>query len=259
MREPTKATICGDWHGRATWGREQIIRAGLVGSDALIVVGDFGYWVDSLPTTHFLMTVNEQARESGVDLYFLDGNHEDHSRLVGLVDADEPVPLPHYSNITYLPRGFRWEWWGKTFMSVGGAPSVDKDWRTEGLDWWPAEELTDAQVERCCRAGDVDVVLAHDCPTGVFIPNDIGDGIEFRPSEYWPDEAIHRSNRHRAKMAAIADAVQPSLWINGHYHVPFHGQRGEMNVVILNCDGSNFVEHCFVMERNFAAAWSRLR
>lgn len=254
LPEPDVLRVCGDWHGATRWAKCQITDAGLVGTlgekrTAILVVGDFGYWVDNEFTEEFLSTVSREAGEWGIDLYFLDGNHEDHTRIAAL-DQTRPAALPDHPGITYLPRGARWSWWGKTFMAVGGAPSVDKHHRVEGRDWWPGEELTDEQVQHCTREGRVDVVLAHDCPTGVDIPR-VGDGIAFTPSTWWPDEAIRRSNAHRERMARIADAVSPAMWVHGHYHVAYARQRGPTAVRGLDCNGSNWADHTLTLTREY--------
>ena len=137
LPEPDVLRVCGDWHGATRWAKAQITDAGLVGNlnekrTAILVVGDFGYWVDNEFTEEFLSTVSREAQEWDIDLYFLDGNHEDHTRIAAL-DQTKPTALPDHPGITYLPRGVRWSWWGQTFMAVGGAPSVDKHHRVENV------------------------------------------------------------------------------------------------------------------------------
>ena len=45
--------------------------------------------------------------------------------------------------------------------------SLDRAVRTEGVDWFPAEEITDAQEAAVIAAGHADVLVSHDCPSGV--------------------------------------------------------------------------------------------
>jgi predicted phosphodiesterase len=244
--DPKRIMVSGDWHGNTHFALESITYAAEQGGcDVMIQVGDFGFWTDTGATRMYLDRVQGAARRAGIRLYWLDGNHEDHSRRAEFNDSGRP-------NVIYLPRGFRWTWWGKRFMSVGGAVSVDKRDRTPGRSWWPEEELTEDELAYACRDDKttVDVVFAHDCPLGVDIPG-IGPDNDHRPTGAppgWPPDVLAHADFHRGKMKVIADKMQPELWIHGHYHIPYRLQSGKTTFIGLGCDTHLWLEltSCFI-------------
>lgn len=272
MPEPTKLLIAGDWHGNTGWARSVIQYAAHRGCDTIVQCGDFGFWCDTPETTRFLSSLQADLDEYEMRLYWVDGNHEDHDRIArGWRGAPPTVPAltAGYDRIWYLPRGYRWQWFGKTWMAVGGAVSVDRLDRTEGKSWWPAETLTDEQIAHCCRPGQVDVIVAHDCPLGIDIP---GVGADFDPecdpTRGWRVSALIEANHHRAKLRRIWDATGATYLYHGHYHVGYerHGHRlwratgtgGQTvqavptRVVGLDCDGSRARDHLrIVTEKDF--------
>lgn len=240
--DPVKVMVSGDWHGNTAFALASITYAAEQGCDVLIQVGDFGFWPYSYGKM-YLDRVQGAARRSGIRLYWLDGNHEDHSRKAEFNDANRP-------NVVHLARGFRWTWWGKRFMAVGGAVSPDKRDRIQGRSWWPEEELTEAELVYACRDDktSVDVIFAHDCPLGVDIPT-IGPCNEERPGPPpFPLDVLAHCDFHRGKMKVIWEQLQPELWVHGHYHIPYKSQIGKTTFIGLHCDQSLFVERacCFL-------------
>ena len=225
--------LVGDLHGNATRGVAAIEYAFSHGADTIIQLGDFGLWPgwkNSLkPGYAFLDRLNTKLAALDMDLQWLDGNHEDHGAIAEWISdygSEAPIAVPGFSRIHYLPRGYRWTQGGKTFMTIGGAVSVDKQCRRQGLSWWPEEELTDADVINAC-AGEVDIILAHDCPLGVNIPG-IGPDLHHRADSgmSWPYHVLVEAERHRKKCRTIWEHCKPKMWIHGHYHIPYeYGMR----------------------------------
>nr|WP_255525522.1 metallophosphoesterase [Mycolicibacterium sp. BK634] len=250
--------VAGDWHDNANWGRSIIRHAILQGVDAIVHCGDFGWWREGLPTHHYLSTISAELVEAGVQLYWVDGNHEDHDRINEWLDATggQPWSDKRYPNITHLPRGFRWVWWGQTWLALGGAHSVDRLGRKPGIDWWDAEHITDEQMARAMDGGHADVMITHDCPAGVSIP-----GIPDDPADdhrgYWPMSELIASRDHRERLAVVVDYVKPHLLIGGHYHLRHAGLRRSPDgwvtqVHILDCDATSLADNTLIMTRNEA-------
>jgi hypothetical protein len=107
-------------------------------------------------------------------------------------------------------------------MAVGGAVSVDKRDRQEGISWWPEETLSDEEVGYASRfdGTPVDVVLAHDCPRGVDIPG-VGPDNKNAVRGIWPPDALYQADIHRDKMWQVWQHTRPDTWIHGHYHIPY--------------------------------------
>lgn len=207
--------VCGDTHGNlGHFVRHLLPAATDENVDAIVQVGDFGY---TWPGDHGRFeAVDDALRARGLTMYWVDGNHDNYTdlRQRGIFESDKPEPMT--DNITYLPRAARWEWDGVSFMSLGGAISIDKARRTKGLSWWPDESLSYRQIECAVAGGPVDVMLTHDCPKGV---RPLEKYLESETARWGvPYKTEFASTQHRAALATVTDAVTPALLVHGHYH-----------------------------------------
>jgi len=88
---------------------------------------------------------------------------------------------------------------------VSGAWSIDKDWRTPGLDWWPEEELgmevLMTQTLPAYQETKPSVMITHDCPIELL--------------ELWCHPIPTRTGQ---ALQAMYDAHKPDIWIFGHHH-----------------------------------------
>lgn len=202
----TRVAFAGDWHSDASFACRSL--AALAGRVEVVVhTGDFGYRF----TPEFLFAVDQAAQEAALVVMFVDGNHEDFSWLYAQpVDADGVRRLT--SRVWHLPRGFRWAWAGLRFLALGGAHSVDSPARSPWLSWWPQETITLAEAHRACLGGPVDVLVAHDCPSGVDIPGLTGGELLFGSDQ------IAQAEAHRALLGQVTAEVRPRYLWHGHYH-----------------------------------------
>jgi Calcineurin-like phosphoesterase len=242
---PGRVLAAGDWHANTRWARHVIreAKALLADEDRRIILhlGDFGIWPGE-EGRDYLFRVSAALDQADAELWFVDGNHEDFSRL----DAEKerapwmargsrtPIPIGSGSaaigaRISWLWRGFRWEWHGRTWLALGGGVSLDKGRRTEGKDWWPQEEITAGQ-ER-------DVMLTHECPSGVthtFPP----------PPSWWDPADLARNDAHRERLQRVVDAVRPLHLMHGHLHIGYQRMCdvgfGPVQVTGLDCDGKEW-------------------
>lgn len=110
---------------------------------------------------------------------------------------------------------------------LGGASSIDRRWRTEGLDWWADEELPqhrlDVEVE---SFGELkpDIVVTHECPES--IANQIL-GI-------FNQQKIADYSRTRLALEQMLYKHQPKLWIFGHWHKTMTFKSGD---TVFKCLG----------------------
>ncbi|SKT46662.1 metallophosphoesterase family protein [Mycobacteroides abscessus] len=245
LKDPNKIMVAGDWHGDPSWAAKAIKHADANGANTILHVGDFGFWTPSERTYFYLLGINQMLTERGMVLFWVDGNHEDHSQLDECnVPGGIPTMFGDFDRIQHLPRGYRWDWWGLTFMALGGAHSVDRIVRREGVDWWPGEFLSPEQVEYASRPGNVDVIIAHDAPRGVDIP---GIGTETK-GQYFPEPDLILAGEHRAIVREIVDATDPALFIHGHYHVKYRADLLRPNATTtrvfgLDRDNSSLAEN----------------
>lgn len=143
--------------------------------DYLVVLGDFGLlWQRNKEYEYWKCKFDEKPFTT----LWLDGNHENHEWIDSL-----PVSKWHggkvhkvSDSIIHLMRGQVFELCGKYFWTFGGAASVDKVFRREGLTWWAREEASYAeQMEGLEKlyyikdgiVGKVDYILTHTCPDSI--------------------------------------------------------------------------------------------
>jgi hypothetical protein len=93
---------------------------------------------------------------------------------------------------------------------IGGADSIDKAYRIEGVSWWRQEEMNRRQAEECLDKYELlfgkeeqenTIVLSHDCPHW------LANGL-------WGYEASFT----RKLLDAIWEIRKPKLWVFGHHH-----------------------------------------
>lgn len=73
---------------------------------------------------------------------------------------------PDANNIIHLMRGEYYTIEGKTFWTMGGATSIDKESRIKDVTWWEAELPTTAEYNHGLEAlekhnNEVDYILTH--------------------------------------------------------------------------------------------------
>lgn len=231
--------LAGDWHGNAAWAVRCIEHAAENGADVILQLGDFGFWnFTNGETITYLETMHAALDAAEIELYWIDGNHENHDLIAFYARDRVPWSLPTYGRIVHLPRGFRWQWWDQTWMALGGAHSVDSFSRTEGRSWWPAEHLSEEDVAYASQ-GKVDVLVAHDCPAGVNIPGIYPPGVG---KQEWPLNELVRAEEHRESVRRVVQATQPSRLFHGHYHRYYRSVSWDydspMAVIGLDCDAT---------------------
>ena len=97
---------------------------------------------------------------------------------------------------------------------MGGAWSIDQDWRSEGVDWWPEEVPSEAEIE-AARASleregwGADFVLTHECPASMR------DALT-RDSPFGP---VDHTDRLQEFLDDVDERADFDRWYCGHYHV----------------------------------------
>ncbi|MDJ0354408.1 metallophosphoesterase [Pseudarthrobacter sp. PH31-O2] len=199
--------IFGDWHGEVGFGIDAIRSAAADGVRTMIHVGDFPLdWPGAL-RGRFEQRLNKQLVEHDIRLIVSPGNHDNWDTILKLPVGDSGL-ITWRSNIFVLPRGGRTVVEGLVFGGLGGAYSVDQQWRTEGKSWWAEEEPTTEEAEKLIADGAVDVLITHDAPAGVPLQS----GFELTP------EVEKRANQTRVLLRDVVDQLQPGLVFCGHWH-----------------------------------------
>lgn len=237
-----KIAFAGDWHANANWAVSAIEYARDHEADIILHLGDYGYDFRS----KFREDVEQALARADMSLWFIDGNHENFTWLYQQPTLDDGRRKIS-DHVWHLPRGYQWNWGGTQFMAVGGAYSVDRKWRVLHKSWWLEEVLTDEQIEAACAGEKTDILISHDCPSGVHIPGVDDDG----PS-MWPPLEILRANEHRVQLRKIVDAIRPSEIWHGHYHVRYDALAdfgyGRVEVHGLDMDATDLKTNVIIKE-----------
>ena len=223
LATPARVAFAGDWHANTRWGVAAIEYAADRGANVVIHLGDFGYEYRS----SFVNGLERALSRTGLRLLFVDGNHEAFPTLLRYpVSGNGLRPLS--GRIWHLPRGYRWVWSGVRWLALGGAHSVDRAWREPGVSWWREETVTEADVRRAMAGGPADVLVAHDCPSGVDIP-----GLA-ETAHLWPAEELVAAEDHRRRLRlsltrcarSVAWPLPSALLRGGRPRIrPGHGAR----------------------------------
>ena len=191
-----KAIVTGDIHNEFGRLNELINKKR---PELVMCCGDFGFW-PKVPWGAPLSNIRTQ----GAEILWCDGNHEDHWSLRDRT-TDELAP-----DIHYMPRGSTLTLNdGRTIMFMGGAHSIDKMHRREGVDWFPEEIITQRDLYNLPDI-KVDIFITHTCP--VELVNDM--------KKFYTGKDVEPSNWALSELWKI---YKPDLWFFGHWHKYLEG------------------------------------
>lgn len=234
--------VAGDIHGDYTQSRSLFENAYAEKADAIVQLGDMGYWTHTTNGKYFLHTLKELHKFFNIPFYFIDGNHEYHPGLIEAIRSNERTAenfIVIKKGIFYIPRGTNWTWDDVGFYGVGGAVSVDQYWRHVGTSWWPQEQIFDKDLpELEASAKPAPIWFSHDVPNEVDIERIINPNPD--APLFWPTELIAKSNLHRGRLSRLFNIVQPKIVLHGHYHRRYNKivecGWGEVEFIGLHCE-----------------------
>lgn len=220
--EPTRVAFAGCWHARADLVRAAMTAAKDAGATTIVHTGDFLYTYPS--ANKMLLEVETIAAELDMFVIVVRGNHDDPAlykkaitstrrrnkgpRAGGVADGFARLS-PH---VLHAPNGLRWTWHGVEFVALGGAHSVDRPARIEGVSYWRDEVASPREIGTVKRGGKATAMITHDIPAGTHFP--------FAPTrpDWWD---IDGAEKHRAALRGAVEAVRPEWVIGGHMHRRF--------------------------------------
>lgn len=157
-----------------------------------IQVGDFGFGFRQ--RAEYVNYITDEMNRENHNHRFIRGNH------------DNPTECKSHKNFIHdgtIEDGM---------MFVGGAFSIDKDWRTPGLDWWDDEELSYEELgEMIVRYEEnkPEIMVCHECPDSVaqvLFKDTMKENLGSRTRNAF-DIMFHHTNH------------KPKFWIFGHWHI----------------------------------------
>ena len=178
-----KVRIIGDVHGK--YGEYLHLTDD---AEYSIQLGDMGF------------SYNHMKGLNPLNHTFFGGNHDNYDKINAVSHCHGNFGGRHLGNGAVGPVF--------NYFIVRGAYSVDKKYRTIGIDWWAEEELNREQANSCISNFEQmkpEIVISHDCPASVvpeFMTND------------WKLEKSFTG----LVLETMFKIHQPKTWIFGHHH-----------------------------------------
>ena len=184
-------------------------------NNMLIILGDAGinYYLDERDNK-----LKEQLNSYNIKLFCVQGNHEERPENIstykeidmfgGKVFIEEEYP-----NLIFAKNGELYDIDNKKVLVIGGAYSVDKNYRIiYGYPWFKDEQLSKEEMNNILnkyKRQHIDIVLSHTCP------------LKYEPTEVFM-KCIDQSDVDKS-MEKFLDRVEESIdydkWYCGHYHI----------------------------------------
>lgn len=182
--------------------------------DMLIILGDAGinYYLNQTDNK-----VKEELKKYNIKLFCIRGNHEERPENInsynevdmfgGKVFIEDKYPY-----IIFAKDGEIYNIDGKSILVIGGAYSVDKNYRIMyGYQWFKDEQLNENEMNSIInkiKGKHFDIVLTHTCPykyepREVFLP-----GID--------QSKVDKTMEHF--LDKIEENITYDKWYCGHYH-----------------------------------------
>lgn len=201
--------LMGDAHGSGQFIFNSFSWFHKRGVKDVVQLGDFWYY-EPLE----LVKLSRMAKKFDINFHFIDGNHEffpflNEKAEEAKIDG-KPQPVELWEKVTYLPRGVRGSIGDKTFLAMGGAVSIDREYRVMGESWFFEEVPSKEDVDNGTIGDPVDILLTHDIPNECRSPYTVnkffGEGIE-------ADKRLYND-----RITEVYRYHQPELVAHGHYH-----------------------------------------
>lgn len=231
LASESTVALLGDWHGNTNWARRAVHKAAEDGKKVLLHVGDFGVWPDTAGEK-YLRKLDKWCEELDLHLIVTPGNHENWTRLEKGWKKDNGPTQLGFKRFWFLPRNTRFTLNEVTFMSFGGAASVDYTWRERNKTWWPQEFPSEEDVEAGVASGPADILVLHETPDLPYATEGAATMITENPMGF-SEAGREYSAESRSEMTKVMEAVRPRLTVHGHMH---HGEEAQRTYK----DGENF-------------------
>ena len=228
--------LTGDTHGhtdiKKLWSFAAC-RQDLDKDDFVIILGDFGLLWDGGKQERYLL---DKLNSKSFTTLWLCGNHENFDMLKNYPEEEWHGGRIHRisDSIYHLCRGHIFDIHGKKLLVMGGGTSIDKCGRTEGLSWWPEENISNSDFDMALanlagHGNEVDYILTHAAPSS-FAKDIIEYGLGLSNAYFF--------DINEARLEDILRLpVKFKEWYCGHYHCDYESCAGR-----FNCLYNGFVE-----------------
>jgi Icc-related predicted phosphoesterase len=191
----------------------------------LIGVGDagVGFSIKRKQERQFEL-LNSSFKKRGIKYLTIRGNHDDPAYFDGSIKLSNFELIPDYTS-----RKIN----GETFLFVGGAVSVDRCYRREGVSYWPDETF----VFKPELATECDVLVTHSAPTWIGPIDKSGiQGFISKDENLWEECC-----KERLAVEQLFNKSKPKKSYHGHFHKSYQAYSNGCGATIL--DINEFIEH----------------
>lgn len=185
-------------------------------NDVLIVLGDAGlnYYLDQKDRD-----LKDRVASLPITLFCIHGNHEERPAYIFSYTCmkwhEGTVYLEYeYPNILFAKDGEIYDLNGKKAIVIGGAYSVDKNYRlATGMTWFKSEQ-PDKKIKKYFElqlkksSWKIDCVLSHTCPKKLAPIDLLEKTLDLETFDYSTEEWLDE----------IEDKLEYSHWSFGHFH-----------------------------------------
>lgn len=208
--------VTGDIHGDMLDLQDRVESAGAGENDLMILLGDCGFFFSCYYEGSAYRDEARRKHAAKMPCTFLciQGNHE---QPFAQMDA-EPVRIYegdgyYRDGVYFAANGTSFTIGGKRFLAVGGACSIDRQWRLDyGYPWWEREELSQEEFDRILERTEgerYDFILTHTAP------------YEDMPREAFIkiENAYTNQNSTERNLQRLKAQIEYQTWYAGHFHI----------------------------------------
>lgn len=218
--------VTGDTHGNINFSKLIFFaneHQNLTKNDYVIIAGDFGAVWDKETLIEDLTPYQKLP----FTILFVDGNHENFDMLnkypVEMWNGGKVHKIK--DDIIHLMRGQVFELEGKKIFTFGGATSIDRYRRQEGISWWEQEkpdylDLQEAIDNLKMHNNEVDIIITHSCDEKALYYSPLR--TRTLQMGIYPENQL---------LSYFEENVKYNHWYFGHYHLD--GDLNESKTVLF--------------------------
>lgn len=228
-----KVAILGDIHGDLPFLNRALGLATAKGAELVIQVGDFGFTYPD----GFLAGIDWLTKDYQMPLCVIRGNH------------DDPFWFKQYQRMGYvnfIPDGQIMTIGKSRVAFLGGAVSIDRDFREENISWWRNERVNPNIVrEWSYRDTKADILISHESPA---TPPSLGP-----PPMTITQKIEEDCQEDRLWVKSAVETLEVSEVYHGHYHHRetyefIYGDSKKALVEGLDCNGAELSDAVIIGE-----------
>jgi len=229
-RQFNRIHIVGDLHGHKHSLRNAWQAGWITNDDLVICLGDVGI---NYGTHSNRRGERKSFAKFPFQFLFIYGNHEQRPEeklnyQLTQVEIGEVYMDAEFPNQWFAVDGAAYQLGIYSFLTVGGATSIDKHRREAYKSWWPTENIRAADIYKALDhdTSHFSFILTHTCPESL---------IPFADKYNNPDEKL---------LDVLREQLTWDYWFCGHWHI--NETVPEENFYFLNANLNSIDKLAFV-------------